>query len=412
MAIAFDAASSSGGAAVTSVTWSHTTSGANRALIVGVSFWNGSTQSISGVTYAGTAMTNVGGATDLSNDRAQQWALSNPTTGANNVVVSFSAAVDAVCGAVSFTGAHQTTASLTGTQATATGTSTAPSVNVTSATGEIVIDTLAQFAQTDTVGAGQTQRWNATFGSEDGAGSTEAGAATVTMSWTLGASADWALVGVGVKPAPVGTTVEPFPGRLLFQGQVPTVRDIAFTVPTPGLFQFQGQVPTVRDIAFTTPTRGLFQFKGYVPTTAKVKQPAVGKLLYVGQTPTLRSISFTNPTAGKFWFVGGVPGVHRSISTADPTAGKFQFVGGIPRADSGRTISPFAQVFSLVGFQPTVTPFYWNGSGSASSGWSAVSATAATWSAVSAGSTTWSTTATVSQSWSTISNISSTWSPL
>ena len=342
MALAFDATSNSTGGSVTSVTWSHTTSGADRALIVGVSFWNGSTESITGVTYAGTAMTSIGSALSPNNERAQQWKLSNPATGANNVVVSFSSVVDAACGAVSFTGARQTTASLTGTQATATGTSTAPSVNVSSAPGEIVVDTLSSdVGDPDTVGAGQTERWNASSPEADGAGSTEAGAATVTMSWTLGASVPWALVGVGVKS---GTTVEPFPG----------------------LIQFQGKVPTTAHVK--QPVVGKMLLKGYVPTTAHVKQPRTGEMVYVGHVPTIRTISFTSPTAGKFWFVGG-----------------------IPRADSGRTISPFAQVFSLVGFQPTVTLFYWSGSDPAgSTTWSTTATVSQSWSTISNISSTWS----------------------
>ena len=70
--------------------------------------------------------------------------------------------------------------------------------------------------------------------------------------------------------------VEPFTGLLLFKGQVPTIRDIAFTVPTPGLIQF----------------------KGYVPTTAKVKQPSPGKWLYVGQTPTITLFYWNCQDAG------------------------------------------------------------------------------------------------------------------
>lgn len=410
MAIAFDAASSSVGSGVTSVTFPHTTSGANRALIVGVSFWDGTAQSISGVTYAGTAMTNIGGATDSADDRAQQWKLSNPATGTNNVIVSFSGSVHAVCGAVSFTGAHQTTASLTGTQATATGNSGTPSVNVSSASGEIVIDTLGFFVAIATVGAGQTQRWNATASLEYGAGSTEAGASTTTMSWTLDDIFPWALVGVGVKPAPAGTAVD----------------------PTRGLVQFKGQVPTVRDIDFAAPAKGLLQFKGLVPTTAKVKSPSAGRWLYVGQVPTVESVSVASPTAGKFWFVGQVPST-RDLAFKSPSAGNlwfkgyvpgaevtghkpqkglFRFVGQVPVINSVKGVSPFAHAFWLVGQPPTIAKLYWDRPDPNSSTWSTVSATAAAWSAVGAASLSWGAAGSTSSGWSAVNSQSSTWSPV
>jgi len=67
-------------------------------------------------------------------------------------------------------------------------------VTVSSATGEVVIDVLSinGNAGAVTVGAGQTQRWSGLTGTGDGnefgAGSTEPGAASVTMSWSATAS--------------------------------------------------------------------------------------------------------------------------------------------------------------------------------------------------------------------------------
>lgn len=206
MSLAFNAASVSNfGAGVTSLTWSHTTSGLDRALIVGVSYFDAAAVSITGVTYAGVAMTNIGGATDSSNSRAQLWKLSNPAVGANNVIVSFSGGIDGLAGAVSFTGAQQITALLTGTLATATGSNTTPTVNAVSNPAEIVIDTLVTaFNLVDaTAGAGQTERWKV-FNGPCGAGSTEAGATSTTMSWTLSSSSPWALIAIAVKPKSSG----------------------------------------------------------------------------------------------------------------------------------------------------------------------------------------------------------------
>jgi hypothetical protein len=209
MALAFDAASTAKiSNNATTITWSHTCTGSELGLLVGVSYRNDVAQTITGVTYNGVAMTSVGTIANGGTVAVDIWKLSAPASGAHNVVVTFSANVGrAVTGAVSFTGAHQTTASLTGTFASATGTSTAPSVAVTSAAGEIVLDTVGINSSTvdATVGAGQTSLWNdvtANGGADkEGAGSTEAGAASVTMSWTTGSSHVWAIGGVSVVPA-------------------------------------------------------------------------------------------------------------------------------------------------------------------------------------------------------------------
>ncbi|MGI9067891.1 MAG: beta strand repeat-containing protein [Pyrinomonadaceae bacterium] len=207
-AISVDNTSSAGvaGANVTTLTWSHTVgTGSNRILIVGVSIFGGGL-TVSSVTYGGTALTRIGGQTDSGNKvRMEIWKLVAPASGTASIVVTPSAATRVVGGAVSFNNVDQTIPN--GTFASASGSSTAPSVNVTSATGEVVIDTLVATgdAISASVGAGQTQRWNKTTGSTStevlGAGSTEPGASTVTMSWTLGFSKKWAIGGVSLKPA-------------------------------------------------------------------------------------------------------------------------------------------------------------------------------------------------------------------
>ena len=208
--ICFDAVSSSTPATGISFTWSHTVgTGGNRILIVGVSIRNSSSQTVAGVTYAGAPLTNIGVGDNGSVVRIEMWRLVNPPSGTANVVVTLSSASDAktVCGATSWTGVHQTTP--LGTFVSATGSTNAPTVNATSATTEVVHDTVAaQGTVTATVGAGQTQRWNAgTSGGSAasnvrGAGSSEPGAATVTMSYSLSASASWAIGAVSLKPAP------------------------------------------------------------------------------------------------------------------------------------------------------------------------------------------------------------------
>lgn len=202
MALVIDATSSVAGSGAGPFTWVHTCSGSDRFLLLGISYYD-SGDTISAVTYNGDALTEVPSST-VSNGQysAALYSLIAPDTGSNTVSVTFTGSVfDFGAGAVSYTGADQVAP--LGTAATDTGTSTTPSVDVTSTTGEIVQDALAMIhSGTLTVGASQTQRWNSTggFGFIKYAGSTESGATTTTMSWSNSTSQDWAIVGVAVKP--------------------------------------------------------------------------------------------------------------------------------------------------------------------------------------------------------------------
>lgn len=105
-AIAFDAFSA--GALVnpgTSVTISHTTTGSNRILFVGGIV---RTNSISGVTYNGSALTAIGSEVTGVNDKISLWYMVAPATGANNVVISQTGNSVINGNAVSYTGASQT----------------------------------------------------------------------------------------------------------------------------------------------------------------------------------------------------------------------------------------------------------------------------------------------------------------
>ena len=78
---------------------------------------------------------------------------------------------------------------------------TPATVNVTSALGEVVVDGLSTIdTAIRNVAPDQTQRWNLTEGAVGGAGSSELGAATVTMSWDT--PDFWAIGAVPMKPAP------------------------------------------------------------------------------------------------------------------------------------------------------------------------------------------------------------------
>lgn len=225
MAIAFDAQSSgtrtSAGATLTA---SHTFGGSDRAALINVVYFANPTQAALSLTIGGssTGVTLVHQDPDGVNGDNRRchvvYRAVAPASGAQNVV--FTAAGNMEHGAievVSLTGVDQTTP--VGTEATAEGSSTTPSVAVSSAAGELVVDAVGGFSPAGSVavGAGQTSRVeNENWGGNDAAAgmSTEDGAASVTMSWTI-SSAPWSIVGVPFKPAAAGGASRP---NLLLMG--------------------------------------------------------------------------------------------------------------------------------------------------------------------------------------------------
>src|SRR3989344_1369780 len=193
----------------TNLTWLHTVgSGSNRLLLVGISFWSNPEKLVNSVTYNGVSLVKSGSVWSggTIGETVNIWHLVNPPTGTFNIVASFSGAVAPVGGATSWSGVNQTTP--LGTFASAYNTGTLATVNISSAVGEIVQDTVSysNTATNHTVGAGQTPKWSdaTTDGGlyAAGAGSIESGASVTTMSWTFGASYRWAIGAVSIKPAP------------------------------------------------------------------------------------------------------------------------------------------------------------------------------------------------------------------
>lgn len=188
----------------TTLTWSHNNDG--DFLRVGVSWRSDAGQTVSGVTFNGVALTQIGSAAVNGSTSAGHWRLIAPASGAHNVVVTLSAdTASLMAGATSYTNVDQTTP--TGTSNTATGSSTTPSVDVASVSGDLVVDVVAgsPVFTLDSAGAGQTIEWNITDSGAQfrrGGGSHEtATTTTTTMSWNTSASSTWAIHGVALKEA-------------------------------------------------------------------------------------------------------------------------------------------------------------------------------------------------------------------
>lgn len=219
----------------TSLTWSHTIAAqTNRILIVGVSTTvNGlagpPADRVLSVTYAGDPLTLIGsqrspvpGGTRSS---TEMYKLIAPPPGTANVVVTLVGNLApsnyAVGGSVSFTGVHQTTPH--GSFVSGSGSSDIPVLIVPSAANEVVVDNVATSpeAQFLLAGSGQSYWYSGEvfLGGliSVGAGSTEAGAPSVTMSWQSLASGEWATGAISLKPAATPTAAPAF-----ISGQVTT----------------------------------------------------------------------------------------------------------------------------------------------------------------------------------------------
>jgi hypothetical protein len=204
MAVAFDASTAGSNAGGTSLTFSHTASGSDRAVVVAV-VTNDYGGGITGVTYGGASMTEIGtGRTD-----AKLYGLVAPATGAQNVVCSGGAGMDFwQAAASSFTGVDQATPFSGATQST---TSTAnPSISVTSETDARVVGMImASGGGTITFDSPTTAREDgSTFGTGymlgDRAG---AASATVAGNHADGAPPGWQII-LGVSVDPVGIVLD------------------------------------------------------------------------------------------------------------------------------------------------------------------------------------------------------------
>lgn len=189
----------------TSLTWSQSCAGPNGAVVVGAGL--GPVSSDAGLTMSSTfnsvSLTSLGTAHSNANTAgfAQMW--SGTCSGTHNVVITESGGTPLSISAWSadFANVNQTTPTAHFNSATGDCTmSVCPALTVTSATNDLVMDTLVNGSPITS--SGQTIRFKANYdeGSAAGnvAGSTATGAASVSMSYTT--TADWwALLGIDIQ---------------------------------------------------------------------------------------------------------------------------------------------------------------------------------------------------------------------
>jgi hypothetical protein len=204
--VALDAVSQSATTnSVSSKSWSHTVSGANRLLLVMVQ-WNqpSNSETVSSVTYGGTALTQVGsnviaGGSGLDRCTAL-FRLIAPATGTANIVVTMSAACTFLAGGTSFTGVDQTTP--LGTPQTATTTTAATLQTTTSSAATNLVFAAATVRTTGSLSVPGTSRWNVLIGTNNRyGGSVQAGAASVTTTYSWTGADNASMIAVDVKSA-------------------------------------------------------------------------------------------------------------------------------------------------------------------------------------------------------------------
>jgi len=209
-AIAVDGTSTVSARQPSSLTVSHTTSGADRLMLVGVSINNDGNERVTTLTYGGTALTQIGSQNNGNGSRVEIWSLVAPPTGTANVVATFNNRVDerAGMGVVTFTGVDQTTPT-SGFTSDSDESSTA-SITISSALDELAFAALTSIEQSSSSpspGSGVSGLWSFRRGSPlASAGGTKVGAVSVDMSWTLNNSKKWAIAGLSIKPSAAVST--------------------------------------------------------------------------------------------------------------------------------------------------------------------------------------------------------------
>ena len=206
----FDATSEGEDTSGTTITVSHTTADqSNRVLIVGVMSTNVTSEAAgvpTGVTYDSVPMTKLDSSAFTSTDKhvTSMWYLVAPSTGANDIVATFSTTM-AEMALVSWTyyGVDQTTP--LGAQVIDQSTGTEPSVKVSGLAGDAAVSAINYEADPgDTIAAGsdQTEDHDGITNELGSGGSHQTAATTLpttALTWTISASVAYALIGVPIK---------------------------------------------------------------------------------------------------------------------------------------------------------------------------------------------------------------------
>jgi uncharacterized repeat protein (TIGR01451 family) len=271
----------------------------------------------------GSSLNSGGGPTV----RTEVWYLVAPAVGTQTLRIQLqnvTANVDTVVGITTFQDVDQVNIGTVAT--TAAGNNTAPTSNIPSAAGRLVIDYMtareANPLVTAAVGGGQTSAYNANTGAATtavlGVSSTKAGAGTVTMSYTLSASERWAKVGGDLLPANTDLTVTGSASPDLVDG-TPTNVTFTYVVKSTsagaGGVNFSATLPAGLTIVSASTTQGTC-------TPAATTTCSIGTLLSDGSSATITVVAKTGGggVATTYTLVGNVTTTTPQTNTANDSA--------------------------------------------------------------------------------------------
>ena len=177
-------------------------SGSNRAIVVALCFDSNAVSGVS-VTVGGVSASLVSG-TDSGTDtnaRTMLFGLANPASGSQSISASWTTSTNAIMGAISVTGADQTTPLNNGSVAFDPVPAIAPTITITSNSGDL---TIAHYADDNTAASGGTQtvRWTDNTFNRSASASTGPGTGTTTHEWTK--DSGWSISGANFKAAAAG----------------------------------------------------------------------------------------------------------------------------------------------------------------------------------------------------------------
>lgn len=154
--------------------------------------------------YGGNTMTSIGSVVIGAQTIYAYYYINPPTTATDTVIQWAGGASSGLAfGVTSYNGVDQTTPIRTSSFNSATGSGTTPTINISSATGDMVLDAMDVLQLISSVGADQTSELESLGGSDEFGLSRQDGAASVTMSWTSG-SASWVTLGFSLQAAGAG----------------------------------------------------------------------------------------------------------------------------------------------------------------------------------------------------------------
>lgn len=219
MAIAFDAKAESS-VTSTSLTYSHTCTGSNLILWVGVVTYGNALDHVTGVTYNGVAMTRTTNGfnnNSASGPAVYLYYLVNPSTGANNVVISVDSSRLIIGLSASYTGAAQSgQPDNSATNQTASGTSLSVSLTTVADNCWLVGMMDVNNGTALTAGANTTLRQQDTTSGQNSNGlfdsngaKTPAGSYSLACSWTSAQRA--AMCIASFSPAGAAATTHSLP---------------------------------------------------------------------------------------------------------------------------------------------------------------------------------------------------------